>query len=555
MGPIAYSRAAKMYGTALRDQQPSDHANCGIGPFLRHGLDPDDVPLAVCPTHTYNTPSQTITIGKTTLTLIHAPGETDDQTVVLYEPSTSSSSSSSSDRTKVLLAADNFYESFPNLYTIRGAPSRDVLQWIRSLDLMAQQKATVMIPAHTLPVYGVDEIYHRLTNYRDAIQYVHDQTVQGILRGYHPDTIAQSIQLPTNLASQEYLKEYYGTVEWSSKAIFQHYLGWFSGQVDELHPLVPYEKANRLVRFGGGIDAVLQSAEETIRRCSNNDNTSDHLKDDYQWALELSSAVLRLHEDRKAQSSLSFLSSSVSVTKPTKGQIRRAKLIKAQSCRYLGQRHISANGRNWYLTEAMMCETTGPIDGLDVPPAQRRHAILTMPWTQILNGLSLRLKVGTTAKNSNRSSLEGVEKRMCFIIRPDRVVQNINKITASTSSLGDDDHRHIAKQTVEERWTLHIRNCVLSAIPSIPEEDDQIDILIDCTNMALRNIFANPVKLSSIMSVTSGLFSGGRAGTNSSTKSKASEPTMPDDDRPDFAVMKGDVASAFQFLANLDRTL
>jgi glyoxylase-like metal-dependent hydrolase (beta-lactamase superfamily II) len=40
--------------------------------------------------------------------LVHAPGETDDQ-VVVFLPAD-----------RVLFAADNFYEAFPNLYAIRG---------------------------------------------------------------------------------------------------------------------------------------------------------------------------------------------------------------------------------------------------------------------------------------------------------------------------------------------------------------------------------------------------------------------------------------------------
>ena len=42
------------------------------------------------------------------MTLKHCPGETPDQ-IVVWLP-----------EKKVLIAADNYYKSFPNLYAIRG---------------------------------------------------------------------------------------------------------------------------------------------------------------------------------------------------------------------------------------------------------------------------------------------------------------------------------------------------------------------------------------------------------------------------------------------------
>ena len=47
------------------------------------------------------------------------------------------------------------------------------------------------------------------------------------------------MKLPLHLQDHPYLQEFYGTVEWSSKAVFSQYMGWFSGSVAELHPLSP----------------------------------------------------------------------------------------------------------------------------------------------------------------------------------------------------------------------------------------------------------------------------------------------------------------------------
>ena len=54
-----------------------------------------------------------------------------------------------------------------------------------------------------------------------------------------PDEITQVVKLPPHLKEHPFLQEFYGTVEWSSKAIFNQYMGWFSGSATELHPLPP----------------------------------------------------------------------------------------------------------------------------------------------------------------------------------------------------------------------------------------------------------------------------------------------------------------------------
>ena len=48
------------------------------------------------------------------LELFHAPGETDDQ-IFVWLP-----------EFNALMPGDNFYETFPNLYTLRGTSHRDV---------------------------------------------------------------------------------------------------------------------------------------------------------------------------------------------------------------------------------------------------------------------------------------------------------------------------------------------------------------------------------------------------------------------------------------------
>jgi len=443
-GPIAYTRATKMFGTRL--EHPSLE-NCGIGPFLC-GVDGDDLGLEISPTHTYES-HRMIEIAGVKLELIHAPGETDDQTVV-YLP-----------KHKILFAADNYYESFPNLYTIRGAPHRDVVQWASSIDTMINVDAEIMVPSHTLPVHGAAEVRERLQNYRDAIQYVHDQTVRLMLKDHHPDEIAAMVQLPSNLRKCEYLKQFYGTVGWSAKAIFNGYLGWFSGDECDLWKLPPKEYATRMIDLAGSAENVLDKAQAAYD------------KGDVQWALELSTAILRASE--------------MSTRKVT----RAARDLKTKCCVQLGQQQISANGRNWYMTSALLND--GEIDKIRIPEKHKKNAILTFPLNDIFKMLSVNF--------APQESLVGVNKTMCF-------------------SLKGNSNNAVQEAAGEDGYTLTIRNCVLY---SKNEVNADADIVIETTEQALRQLLSQPSSIAA--SVLSN----------------------------ELSVKKGDIKTFYQFLSSIDR--
>jgi glyoxylase-like metal-dependent hydrolase (beta-lactamase superfamily II) len=187
-GTVANIRALRQFGPKLPD---SDFINSGIGPCL--GFNEDTV---------VSIPPPTITVSKELLVdiegirvhILHAPGETDDQIVVFLPDK------------QVLCAADNIYKAFPNLYAIRGTPSRDAHQWASSLEMMRQLGAAYLVPSHTRPVVGRETINQLIATYRDAIMFVHDQTVRYMNKGFFLDDIVSRVVLPPHLISHPYLQ-------------------------------------------------------------------------------------------------------------------------------------------------------------------------------------------------------------------------------------------------------------------------------------------------------------------------------------------------------------
>ena len=306
--PILTVRAARMFGTYLPSDGEDARVNDGVGPFLEIGTGTDGTAGLIRPTHTFED-ALALELCGVRVELVHAPGETDDQ-IFVWLP----------DR-RVLMPGDNLYKAFPNLYTIRGTAYRDVMDWVRSLDAMRALGAEHLAPGHTRPVSGADRIRDILTAYRDAIQFVHDQTVRGMNRGLTPDELVESIALPPHLARHPYLAELYGTVEWSVRSVYAGYLGWFDGDTATLSPASPDERARGLAELAGGPEALRAAVRAAL---------ADGRE---AWAAELAGALLRLD--------------------PDDGEARRAK---AAALRALGQRSISPNGRNYYLTQARELE-------------------------------------------------------------------------------------------------------------------------------------------------------------------------------------------------------
>ncbi|KAL3903007.1 MAG: hypothetical protein SGARI_005570, partial [Bacillariaceae sp.] len=230
---------------------------------------------------------------------------------------------------------------------------------------MKNLNAGIMVPSHTLPVIGRNKIRQCLQEYRDAIQYMHDQTVRRMLLGQHPDQIGAELQLPTKLQQKGHLKEYYGTVGWSAKAVFDAYLGWYSGDECDLNPLPPMEKSQRLIDLAGSVEKILEKAQQAM------------LANDYQWALELSAAVVRTKD----------------ALKHSKSTIKKAATLKAQACTALGTQQVNANARNWYLTAARLADPNDDqLNDIKLPPTLRKQFIQQAPWGHIFGSFPYRYK-------------------------------------------------------------------------------------------------------------------------------------------------------------------
>ncbi|NPV63781.1 MAG: MBL fold metallo-hydrolase [Methanotrichaceae archaeon] len=245
--PVKVYRAVKYAGIPYQND-PGYFVNGGIFPFSIPG------PSGYLP------PTRTVgdmleaNIAGVNLTLVHAPGETTD-IIYVWLPDE-----------KVIVQIGNFYKSFPAINTLRGASHRDPLNYIASIDDMRKLNAEYLVLIHSGggPIVGAENVSRTLTNARDALQYVHDQTVRYMNKGLIPGEIIEVIELPPHLANDPNLKEYFGEVDRDIFQIFQQYMGWFTGKSRDIFPTSPREEAEDRAYLAGGIAELAVKAKAAL---------------------------------------------------------------------------------------------------------------------------------------------------------------------------------------------------------------------------------------------------------------------------------------------------
>jgi alkyl sulfatase BDS1-like metallo-beta-lactamase superfamily hydrolase len=268
---ILFKRAEYQFGYRLTNEEVISQ---GIG--IREGFTVGEgIRTYLKPTTIYDEDKVIRTIDGVQMELISAVGETDDQ-IFVWLP-----------EDKVLCCGDNYYGCWPNLYALRGSQYRDVSAWVDTLDMIRSYPADFVLPGHTKPLIGRNNAYEILTNFRNAIDYVLSETLKGMNEGLSPDELADTIKLPKELEKLPYLKEFYGTIPWSVRSIFNGYVGWFDGNPTNLNRLAPKEHAIKMVNLIGGEQKLLIEIENAFQ------------EESYQWAIELCDLLITSEISKK----------------------------------------------------------------------------------------------------------------------------------------------------------------------------------------------------------------------------------------------------------------
>ncbi|MCT4508555.1 MAG: MBL fold metallo-hydrolase [Tepidibacter sp.] len=221
---------------------------------------------------------------------------------------------------KSLCIAENCSATLHNIYTLRGAEVRDPVAWAgdiqKAINLWGDDLTSVF-GVHTWPRFGNKYCIEYMEKQRDLYQYINDQILRLINKGYTIDDVGRMVKFPQSLSDEWYDSSFYGTVVHNSKAVYQKYIGWYNGNPVDLNKLFPEESAKKYVEYMGGENSVLKKAKKSFEY------------GEYQWVAEVTKQVIYANPDN-----------------------RDAKLLCADALEQLGYIAESGPWRNEYLMGA-----------------------------------------------------------------------------------------------------------------------------------------------------------------------------------------------------------
>lgn len=254
-------RAVYMYG-ALLPRNAQGSVNGGLGQTTSTG-----VPSLLLPTRFITKTGEEVTLDGVRMVFQMTPGTEAPAEMNTWFPDS-----------KALWMAENTTNTMHNILTLRGAQVRDALKWSSYLNETIEtwgDQAQVKFQSHHWPRWGNASIVDYFKKQRDLYKYIHDQSVRLMNMGYTGEEISEKIALPPELNDFWPNRGYYGTLRHNSRAVYQRYMGWYSGNPSDLDNLPPEMVGPKYVEFMGGEQALLKKAKASFD------------KGEYRWVAEV----------------------------------------------------------------------------------------------------------------------------------------------------------------------------------------------------------------------------------------------------------------------------
>ncbi len=296
-------RVTYQYGNAL-PKGPTGQVDAAIGKGVAKGM------LSfIPPTRVIEGDLETIEVDGIQMVMQNTPGTESPAEMNTYLP-----------QFKALWMAENVIGTFHNVYTLRGAVTRDALAWSKYINIALHtlaKDAEVMFAAHSWPHWGNAELIEVLENQRDMYGYIHDQALYLANQGVTINEIHNELSVPDELSHQWYNRGYHGSYSHNVRAVVNRYLGYFDMVPATLNKLSPVDSGPKYVAYMGGAEKLLTKARKAFD------------DGEYRWVAEVVNHLVFADPDNRA-----------------------AKALLADTYEQLGYQSESAGWRNTYLQGA-----------------------------------------------------------------------------------------------------------------------------------------------------------------------------------------------------------
>ena len=167
---------------------------------------------------------------------------------------------------KALWSSEVITGTIHNIYTLRGAPVRNALNWSKEINEALWefgQEAEVMFASHSWPRWGNERIQEVLRAQRDAYANLNNQALHYANQGVTINQIQNVYQVPKSL-QQWAARSYHGDVQNNARAVINRFLGFYDGNPVNLHPLSPEDSAPLYVEMMGGSAKIIAKGKELV---------------------------------------------------------------------------------------------------------------------------------------------------------------------------------------------------------------------------------------------------------------------------------------------------
>lgn len=354
----AYSKGlVEQFAIVMPPDGPDGLVNVGLGFSYRNPAHAPATPGYLPATHDLPDEGE-VTIAGAKVRVKHSPSDADDSVNFFFPDSG-------------ICVHNTLWPLLFNVFAIRGEEYRDPRVLVPGIENIIDWAPEHLIATHGPPMHGRDNIRANAERYRDSIQFMWDQTVRGINKGWTMDEIASRVVLP-DLYDQDHLtSERYGVTEHHVRQIYTGLRGWFDGDESKLFPLEPAERYGRLVAGFGGRDAVALQARHALD------------SDDIRWGVELATWLVR-----------------------SAGATQADRDLLAAGLRLIAERTPAANIRNWAITRARHLDGQMPMD---------RFMVHSFGAKSVAHAASVDL-VHTLRVLLDPGRAEGVTAHACFVV-------------------------------------------------------------------------------------------------------------------------------------------
>lgn len=244
----AMSRRSRIQYATILARNPHGHVDQSIGKNVSAGM-----PGLIAPTISVTQRFQDITVDGVKMVFQNTPDTEAPAGMNTWFPDW-----------KAFWAGENVTATIHNIYTLRGAPVRDSLNWSKEINaaIYTFPDMEVMFASHSWPRWGNARIMEVLRAQRDLYANMNNQALHLANQGVTINQVHNVYEVPKSLQRQWAARSYHGAVKNNVRAIINRFLGFWDGNPANLDPLSPTEIAPLYVEMMGGAQPILAKGRE-----------------------------------------------------------------------------------------------------------------------------------------------------------------------------------------------------------------------------------------------------------------------------------------------------